>query len=205
MRWFRFSIAGLILFILICGVAFAALKESTDLWEHSVFSLTLLVLVTALLLAFHRTGARRAFWLGFALLGGWYLALSLIPPIETRLISSQGLSYIYSMLPGKSPKNYVFTVTSKGTGSPIQQTMTISSMPSGNQISPGGPVSTTSLTFGSGTLFTSWGSSPENFVKIGHSLLALFLAWLGGMLSRRLSRAPSVVDSPLPEATAVPS
>ena len=40
MRWFRFNIAGLIVFILICGIAFAALKESTDLWEHSVFSFT---------------------------------------------------------------------------------------------------------------------------------------------------------------------
>ena len=64
MRWFRFNIAGLIVFIMVCGVGFAALKESSDLWEHGVFSLTLLILVTAVLLAIHRTGVAGRFGLG---------------------------------------------------------------------------------------------------------------------------------------------
>ena len=103
MRWFRFNIAGLIVFILICGIAFAALKESSDLWEHGVFSVTLLAFVTSVLLAIHRTGPRRAFWLGFALFGGCYLGLSMIPPVESRLVSSQGLAYLHSKLPGQPP------------------------------------------------------------------------------------------------------
>jgi hypothetical protein len=46
----------------------------------------------------------------------------------------------------------------------------------------------------SGNLLTTWGSSTENFVKIGHSLLALLLAWLGAMLSRRLSLASNLAE-----------
>ena len=49
-----------------------------------VFSLTLLTLITAVLLAIHRGGKRRAFWLGFALFGGSYLIASLIVQIPVR-------------------------------------------------------------------------------------------------------------------------
>jgi hypothetical protein len=181
MRWFRFNIAGLIMFILICGVAFAALKESSDLWEHGVFSATLLALVTAVLLAIHRTGERRAFWLGFALVGGCYLGFSVIPPIGSRLVSSRGLSYLHSKLPGQRPSTFTLTVTSSGTSALATPAQPVTLSVNGNS-------SARIWTLNSGNLLTAWGSSTENFVKIGHSLLALLLAWLGGLLSRRLSR-----------------
>ena len=34
-----------------------------------------------------------------------------------------------------------------------------------------------------------WVGTTENFVRIGHSLIALLVGWLGGLLSRRLWRA----------------
>src|SRR5262249_31018331 len=88
-RWLRFNIASLIVFVLICGVAFAALKESSDLWEHGVFSVTLLALIAAVLMAIHTSEARRAFWVGFAFVGSCYVVFTLVPPIESRLVSSQ--------------------------------------------------------------------------------------------------------------------
>ena len=53
----RFNIGGLVVFVLVCGVAFAALEESTDFWEQGVFSVALILLLLAVLLAIHRTGA----------------------------------------------------------------------------------------------------------------------------------------------------
>jgi hypothetical protein len=53
------------------------------------------------------------------------------------------------------------------------------------------------LTLTNGIGLTGWVSSPENFVKIGHSLLALLLAWLGGLLSRRLWRSSRLSEGPL--------
>jgi hypothetical protein len=37
-----------------------------------------------------------------------------------------------------------------------------------------------------GNLLSSGGGTTENFLRIGHSLGALILAWLGAKLSRRL-------------------
>jgi hypothetical protein len=177
MHRFRFNIAGLIVLILICGIAFAALKESNDPWEHGVFSLALLALVTSVLLAIHRTGARRAFWLGFALFGGCYVGFSLIPPIESRLVSSQALSYIHSKLPRQSAPALSLTVIASGTSvlniQPQPVTLTVNS---------------------DHFRLIQWGSSTENFVRIGHSLLALLLAWLGALLSRRLSRTATLAE-----------
>ena len=189
MRRFRFTIAGLIVFIVICAFAFAALKEATDVWEHAVFNLTLLAMVTAVLLAIHRKAERRAFWVGFVLFGGCYLTLSTIPPIESRMVSSQGLSYLRSKLPGQSEQTIAFVVTMAPTGAAASgsQTVTLTSS-GGNRLSTGGGGSGPVWTFGSGFQLTKWGGSTENFVKIGHSLLALLLAWLGGLVSRALSR-----------------
>ena len=55
--------------VLLLGVGFAALRESNEIWDSSVFSITLSVLLISILLAIHRAEKRRAFWLGFALFG----------------------------------------------------------------------------------------------------------------------------------------
>jgi hypothetical protein len=69
MRRFRFNIANLIAIVFILGIGFAAVRESSDLWESGVFTLTLGVLLISILLAIHRIEKRRAFWMGSALFG----------------------------------------------------------------------------------------------------------------------------------------
>ena len=76
MRRFRFGIGILVILVLFLGVGFAALRESSDLWESGVFTLTLAALLTSILLAVHRTESRRAFWIGFALFGWTDVGLS---------------------------------------------------------------------------------------------------------------------------------
>jgi hypothetical protein len=188
MKRFRFSIASLIGFILICGVAFAALKESNDWWEKGTFTLLVLVLLVAVLLAIHRGGVRRAFWIGFVLFGFVYLLLSVIPPVESRLISSQALGYLYSKLPGQSGQNIVLTVTTSGPGAPTLQNGTIAFNSSGTQLATTNNGSVRRWNVTTAQPLNWWGGTPENFVKIGHSFTAVLLAWLGGILSRRLSR-----------------
>jgi hypothetical protein len=61
MRRLRFNIASLLGVILVLGVGFAALRESSDLWESGVFTPTLAALLISILLAVHRTESRRAF------------------------------------------------------------------------------------------------------------------------------------------------
>jgi len=92
MRRFRFHLGTLV----ILGVGFAALRESDETWDSSIFSLTLGMLSVSILLAIHRTEQRRALWLGFALFGWTYLGLSLVPSIESRLLTTKALAYLDS-------------------------------------------------------------------------------------------------------------
>jgi hypothetical protein len=197
MRPIRFNIGSLAGFILICGVAFAALKESNDLWESGVFSFTALVLLTSVLLAIHRTGARRHFWVGFALFGGCYLGLSLISSIEARLISSKALSFLHSKLPGQQAAG-AGGVFISGWESAAHQSPLAAFSPSGTQVAVGGQQAVRLWDTSTGKLLGVWGSSTANFVRIGHSWLALFLAWLGGILSRRLSRTATASNAAAP-------
>ena len=90
MRIIRFTIGRLLCVILVLGIALAALKESSDLWESGIFSVTLVVLLASILLAVHRTESSRAFWIGFALFGLGYLGLSLRPVDRTKADHDEG-------------------------------------------------------------------------------------------------------------------
>ena len=50
MRRFRFHIGTLLILVLILGVGFAALRESDETWDSSIFSLTLGMLSVSILL-----------------------------------------------------------------------------------------------------------------------------------------------------------
>jgi hypothetical protein len=106
MKRIRFTIASLLALILVLGVGFAALRESTDLWESGLLTLTLGVLLISILLAVHRTESRRAFWIGFALFGWIYLGLTLMPSIESRLLTSKALAYLDSKVLSRSVELY---------------------------------------------------------------------------------------------------
>jgi hypothetical protein len=165
--------------------------------------LVLAVLLVSVLLAVHRTEKRRAYWLGFALFGAAYLGLTLVPPVETRLITTKALAFIDSKLSRSIPAGFAYfdydndgdmdlyvvnqahsdaVYLNKGSGTFQDVTASVGSNP-GNQAT------------GSGTLYLNntarllmRGSvgTMENFKRIGHSLLALILAFVGGQLSRWL-------------------
>jgi hypothetical protein len=54
-----------------------------------------------------------------------------------------------------------------------------------------------------GRLLGGWAGTTENFVRIGHSLIALIVAFLGGRLSRRLygKERERVEGSVIPETS----
>jgi hypothetical protein len=93
----RYNITGALGAILFVAVGFAALREADELWDSWLFSLTLGLLLFAVLLAAHRTGDRRAFWIGFTLFGWGYLSFTLIPSTEPKLISTKALAYLQQL------------------------------------------------------------------------------------------------------------
>jgi hypothetical protein len=190
MKRIRFNIASLLGVILIVAVGFAALRESSDLWESGIFSLTLGVLLISILLAIHRTEKRRAFWLGFALFGWIYLVLTLVPSVEPRLITTKTLAYLDSKVPRRSVTSIVVSsLRIRGTasgafGNDIQN---LKLAADGNQVVGIWDATT-------GTLLGGWSGTSGNFANIGHSLFALLVGWLGGQLSRRRYRSSRLAD-----------
>jgi len=188
MRKLRFNIANLLALILVLGVGFAALRESSDFWESGLFTVTLDTLLTSILLAVHRTESKRAFWLGFAIFGWAYMGLSVMPSIESRLITTKVLAYLDSKVPGRPLEMVALQITETSSGSPSDPVQSAVFAIGRNQL-----VTTSQGLWiqdvTTGKLRSGWSGTTENFVRIGHSLFALLVGWLGGHLSRRLYRA----------------
>jgi len=182
----RFSIASLLVAVLFVAVGFAALRESSELWDSGVFTLVLTVLLTSILLAIHRTESRQAFWMGFALFGWTYLALSLVPSIESRLATTKALAYLDSKVPGRPQNFFKLHVTRTISGAPGNQVHSVAFSPDGNRLATSSLGTVRLWDATTGRLLGGWAGTTENFVRIGHSLFALIVAFLGGQLSRHL-------------------
>jgi hypothetical protein len=184
MRKFRFNIASLLTTVFMIGVGLAALRESSDLWESGIFTVTVGMLMISILLAIHRTESRRAFWIGFALFGWIYLGLSIVPSIESRLLTTKALAFLDSKMPGRSPAITLYTTINSGIGSTQVQGAVVGVQANRPATTSRGQGWIQDLT-SSGRLWVITGT-PENFVSIGHSLCALMAGWFGGLFSRRL-------------------
>jgi hypothetical protein len=199
MRRFRFHLATLVILVLVLGVSVAALRESNDLWDSGVFTLIVGVLLTSVLLAILRNERRRAFWLGFAIFGTAYLGLSLVPSIEFRLITTKALAYISSKMPKPIPNGVGVEYADYDNDGTIDIYVANNSKPNTLYVSNGNATfqdvtTTVGLNYAGnrGTNFLNIHSglrlagTTENFVHIGHSILALIVAFVGGHVSRHV-------------------
>jgi hypothetical protein len=76
MKTMRISIAGLMGFVLVVALGFGGLKGANEYWASGCFTLMVTGLVVAILNAALGRGKDRAYWLGFAVAGGIYLAVA---------------------------------------------------------------------------------------------------------------------------------
>jgi hypothetical protein len=75
MRMPRTSIAGLMGIVLVASLGLTALRSGSAIWSGTTFLVTCGVLALAVVGAVCRTGAGRAWWLGFAIFGWGYFVL----------------------------------------------------------------------------------------------------------------------------------
>jgi hypothetical protein len=182
MRRFRSSIAGLLGVVVLVAVALAALRDPTDAWDSGVLGLILLILLTATLLVVHRTRRKRAYWLGFGLFGWAYLIASLIPSVGSRLPTTMGLAYLHSKLPmQETASGFLYRLLVSGDAGRSERPQPV--VPDLSWEVSSDWAYTWMVT---GAALPGPGSPPANFVRIGHSLLTLVLASIGGRLSRWL-------------------
>ncbi len=194
MKRFRFNIGTLVILVLVLGISFAALRESNDIWESGVFTVTLGLLLVSILLAVHRTGSRQAFWIGFALFGAAYLGLSVVPSIETRLVTTRALAYLDSKVPGRPTVPHRYIASLIAIGAVNNQVSNVNVALDGIESATAGQGQVGRWNVTTAKLLGGWSGTTENLVRIGHSLFALLAGWLGGQLSRRLCRTSRNVE-----------
>lgn len=173
MDQFRFTIRGLIALVTLVAVAVAALRDGSAFWDSVTFSATLFILVSSILSAIHFSGRSRAFWIGFALCGSVYFGVSLLPEVRTRLLTTRALAYLGRLIPS-------VRVDLTNNQDPEERSKVL--MPNGSTR----PGVVLGIEGGTGKLYASRGGPSEYFYPIGHSLWALVLGLLGGLLSRYL-------------------
>jgi hypothetical protein len=173
---FRMSIAPLMSVVLVLAVGFAALRLGSETWSSAVFTLTLVLHLTAILGAIYRRDRERAGWLGFALFGWGYLILSFGPGFRTeirpQLATAPLLDYLFPRIAPIPPAGAVFNESS-------------------NEY----------YVRNNSGVFVPWGPDTTNaFQRSGHSLIAVHCGFMGALVARafaaryeRAAAAPALI------------
>ena len=69
MNRLRFTIANLMVLVLYVGLGFAALRNADKFWASATYTLAILAVSAAVVVAVARKGRARLTWLGFAVFG----------------------------------------------------------------------------------------------------------------------------------------
>jgi hypothetical protein len=191
----RFSLRGLLAAVAFVAVACAGLRYANVWWASSLFTLTLVVLIVAILGVACSKGPRRMAWLGCALFGWTYFLLVFGPwsseHLAPRLVTTQGLVYLGSKL---QPNQYAWVDVGFNTagsrlvlsGNPT----TIWDSGTGGRINintSNAPVYSTWVDVVNGTTLGSQQPATP-FQQVGQSLWTLLAAALGALLAAWFAR-----------------
>ncbi|MFO0959735.1 MAG: hypothetical protein U0800_20245 [Isosphaeraceae bacterium] len=185
MRRPRFSLRALMILVGFCAVAFAALRDGSDLSASILFTGALALGGSAILAAVYRKGRPRAFYAGAAAFGRGYLALTFGPGLKAavrpRLVTTSLLEPLYSTThPETIQLQLVSGITARwnpSSFSPNSQSAFIDIDSDGSQdLLVAQPSSGTFKIVRSG----------ESFQDIGHALSAILAGLMGGWLAAAL-------------------
>jgi hypothetical protein len=204
MRAIRVRISTLIGLVIACALGLAALRRATPGTEQVAFTATAIALILATLRAAYRPGAARAYWSGFALAGGAYLALSLIPTTAERLATTPALGRLFSWVAGPTTSiiitdggqttNLAFAYAPAQTATTPDGTTdwltTISDGTQSTHIINSIEVSGNVLLYHSATSPPRRAIDWASFERTGHDLFAWIFGAIGGMVARTWWRGP---------------
>lgn len=204
----RVSVAGLMGFVLASAVALAALRNANELWAGVLLLLATALVGVAVLGLIQGRGSDRAWWLGYAVFSGGYLALVFGPgfsgSIGSKLGTTQALAYVHSLTSTTSEQ-----LTPALQNLQAQRAALIGRVEAVRRIgrSSNDPalsalkrrVSDVDEQIGEAT-----GAGPGSpnwwrtvvpgaanyvpFLQVGHALFALVAGWIGAMISCRFRR-----------------
>jgi hypothetical protein len=177
----RFSLAALLLLVLLAGVGSAALVNANDLWRQTMVTLALTALLLATLAAAARRGRSRMFALGFAVSGWIYLVLAFVSALGLRddLLTDRAVRLLFAMIHDEQALQR-------------QAVQGIAFSPDGQLVLSGydAKVKIWDLDVKSVQAVASNSSrtvDAQNFADIGHSLWVIVVGCLGGVVAGMLA------------------
>jgi hypothetical protein len=183
----RFSIRSLMAFVVVSAVGLATLRNASDLWAGMMLLVDLAAVGVAVLGAILMRGRERAWWLGFAVFVGGYMAVA-ISPLQLQLSTTHLLDYVHARVVSSSIATFDVSrfdqssvlyriVTSDGgvnlktvadsvVNSISAEDLLVSMVPANRWRSmfPGA-------------------ANHDQFLRVGHSLFALLAGLVGGMVA----------------------
>jgi hypothetical protein len=211
MKRMRFSIGGLMGFVLVAALGFGGLKAATEYWASGCFTLMAIVLVAAILNAVQGRGKGRAYWSGFAVSGWIYFVLVFVSlgnfaqsyPLLPVVVFEKLEPLIHPNLPGFSVNGSIMCQFSLPTAPPLAPAPPPIPpplpVPAGSEdgsepvlvplIAPVPVLTPPNVSVPLSTPFLNPGLSPFeeltpiHYSRVAHSLTALVVGMLGGLYS----------------------
>lgn len=168
---FRFTLLSLMVLVAFSAVGLAALVNASELWASATFTVTVSVLLVAILgIVLPRRESSRAFCAGLTVVGWGYMLIVFSPWFRPEsnlgpapLLTTKLLEYLYD----------------KVTEAPA--------VAGASKQFPRGSMAARIRALQRGSaLRGALSTSRKHFQQVGHSLLGLFFAFLGGLLARYL-------------------
>ncbi len=175
----RFLIRTLMAFIIVTAVGLAALRNADELWAGMMLLVALAALGTAILAAINLKGRARAWWQGFALFSGGYLVAA-FGPVQSHLATTQLLITMHPVItsPGSgSPAYATFWRQRAWALAEIERLKAAGQGPYDRELSGAMNVLANLNTQLAGT------PNQEEFLRVGHCLLALLSGLLGATIA----------------------
>jgi hypothetical protein len=209
----RFSLRQLLIAIALIAVGLFALRSASPFWVMVSLSLTLLVLAASPLVALYRQGPERAFWIGFATIGWFYMLVLLYCwnldrpsnyPLRADQLLTTNLSYqLHQWMYPLKPEPLTVYPGDPFAVDPFAPPPTISAMlPGSGPIPPTTNVQMPPPGSIPGRNSAPAGPAVNDFINVAHSIWTLLLAFCGGQFCKWLyaTRPQSILRTAPPQA-----
>ncbi len=194
MSKYRISLATLLAIVAVVALGMAGMVSSSRFWTAAAATVTLAMLLAAVLAAGLLSGIDRAFWTGFALFGWVYLLL-----VNWDWVGGQ---FGHDLTAGLSAVAETIFPEVTITGPPQVSSSVPSAPPVGTPALAPAPSPATIASFNFFEMAQQRQIKIGNFVQIGRMLLALLFALVGGFLARTMAeRRDAQARSAGPTAT----
>jgi hypothetical protein len=184
----RFSIRGLMLLIVMLGAAFAAMRTPSPLWANVWFSLAVAGVTLAIPAAVYSRGGSQAFWVGFATCGWVYFIVALAPWFQSEMgFQLVTTTFLDVLSPYIVQKEYLLQTYIGAFNPPA---------------APGVPTPWQVWNLPEFPQERAWHlgyvtlHSPGLYLRIGHEVFCLLVAFLGGEVIRYLHARRSEPEAP---------